>query len=399
MQDKSYEEYAGARRDMNELMAVTRMIEQKMHASLLKIQSVHDTQGELEAKSVGNLQVHLMNVRGNVKAEDVNVRVMLDPEDACKFSTDDDNILKWSGEENRFPAEFQFDNIVSREAKLRVTLEKEGEEDPIFETSVSVGALIKKPILETWIELSECEPAVESETKEEEPIVQEKDETATLEQEEPASEQETLSSEQEELVSEQATGLEQGSTTDIQVEKQESLEDGEISEKKRKASEISESILEDEVDTETLPETSLDSEETDEFTLASEPLETVEVSEPPAVYLKITLILSEVEQLAQSILLLSKQKKELDTARTVSEQRLLVTRTKYEQFQKRTSAASAAAAPTKGVEAAVAESLWKKSMQSFSGFFTAPRKEFLKNVTIFSLSVCLFHFQGEQFAV
>lgn len=320
----AYQEYVRAKRDMDELMQVYAMIDQKLQSSLLKIQAVHAEQGEMSAKSIGDVEVTVVATRGLV--EDAVIKVTIDPEDAYQMS-DSEACLEW-GSEQQFPTKFQFNSIVSREAMIQIVVEKDdSEEEPMSVFTIPVLSLIKSTVDE-WYSVKV--PVVVAE-----------------------------------------------SVSDT-------TEENELAEAVSDATE----------------------EETEEETVepkADEP------SLEAAVHIEAKLTLSEVETLAQNVLVLSKQKSELEAARQIAEQKLNQARLKNEQTNRSAMALKAQLGSAQRASSAQRRQLlglpareqtfFQRCTSSISSVFTPRRVELTKTVTIFVGSVLLFHFQGEQFAV
>lgn len=130
----------------------------------------------------------------------------------------------------------------------------------------------------------------------------------------------------------------------------------------------------------------------------------------PSIHIAAKVTLSEVEMLAQNVLILSKQKNELELARQAAEKNLTVARAKHEQVTKsQMSTAKSTAqqrrsllgATTTTASASPAEppSTYQRYKSKLNSICTPRRIELSKTAGIFISSVLLFHFQGEQFKI
>lgn len=363
------QEYAVARKEMNELMATHRMIEKKLHASLASIQQIHHLNGAEYAKIVGSLVVQVLETRGKFSDKHSNtvIKVAIEPEDAMSI-VEETAPIQWL-DASSFPVTLEYERILSREAIIRVTVEKEGEDmDSIHEIQIPIAKLFNAPV-DTWYPLKDL-PALEEEEKEEIKSV--------TGEEEPSS-----------------------STTDENVAVKEANDSAET----ETAAEVKE------VDSESIPEDTkeVEAEEEEEFVDAVAEEEVVVLSTPDdvpeaeetaeeelAIKISATFMLSEIEQLAKNVIELSKIKSELERARQVTENKMTRARVNFERYQ---AALRAQQKSSKLALAAENQTWMQRSMARFHATITPQRKETIKNVSIFVGSVLLFHYQGENFAV
>ncbi|KAE8907435.1 hypothetical protein PF002_g345 [Phytophthora fragariae] len=357
-----------------------------------------------------------------------------------------------------FPATFVFDPVQSREAVVTITVaaassneeDEEEEEELIKEIEFPISSLFQGNALDKWYtttdEEEEEEPTtitelVEEAVKEaiEEEIAAEKAEEAEK------TEEGEVTEETEKVEAEMAEETEESVETKKteEIEKTEETEEAEESDKTEETEEAEEAekteekIEEDEKTDETektkeaeeveqteeaeeveqteetekieTAEQSEEAEQVEEETEQAEEAEQVQEETKPVVsrfHVKANFVLSEAEKLSISVVALSKKKQEAEAALQVLEREAASLRTKYERLNasQRQLNASSVSKPKVNLLGGrfgaggvpVQRKSWYQSSRERANAFITKHQQVLVSVAMFTGSVCLFHYNGEN---
>jgi hypothetical protein len=306
-----------------------------------------------------------------------------------------------------FPATFVFDPVQSREAVVIVTVaaaetEDEEEPEPIREIEFPISSLFQDNALDKWYttaeEEEEQEPTTITELVEE--AVQEAIEVAEAVEE--AIEEAVEEAVEEEVAAEKAEKTEEeAEKTEEEAEKTEETETAEEETAKAEEVEKTEEKSEEEAaEVVEKPET--------EAETAEVAAEQVEEPQPtgPRFHVKASFVLSEAEKLSISVVALSKKKQEAEAALQMLEREAASLRTKFERLNasQRQLSASSVSKPKSNLlggrfgagGAPVPRKTWIQSSRERANAFITKNQQLLISVGMFTCSVCVFHYNGEN---
>ncbi|KAG3109478.1 hypothetical protein PI124_g5182 [Phytophthora idaei] len=286
-----------------------------------------------------------------------------------------------------FPATFVFDPVQSREAVVIITVaaaasEDDEESEPVKEIEFPISSLFQDNALDKWYTTAD-------EEEEEEPT------TITELVEEAVKE-----AIEEEIAAEKAEETEE-------VEKAEETENTEEDEKTEEAENI-EKAEETEEDEKVEENEKVEDDENVEDAEKVEEVEKVEEPKPTGsrFHVKASFALSEAEKLSISVVALSKKKQEAETALQVLEREAASLRTKYERLNasQRQMNASSISKPKSSLLGGrfgaggvpVQRKSWYQSSYERANAFATKHQQLLVSVAMFTGSVCLFHYNGEN---
>ncbi|KAG1703806.1 hypothetical protein DVH05_006817 [Phytophthora capsici] len=315
-------------------------------------------------------------------------------------------------EEAKFPATFVFDPVQSREAVVIITVaaassEEDEEPEPVKEIEFPISSLFHENVLDKWYSTAD---------EEEEPTtITELVEEAVKEAIEEEIAAEKAEAENKEEV-EEADKVEEDEKTEETEEKTESAEETEKTEEAEKTEETEEAEKTEETEkTEEEAETTEEAEEAEkveeeEKIEEAEEVEKIEETEEakPAgsrFHVKASFELSEAEKLSISVVSLSKKKQEAEAALQVLEREAASLRTKYERLNASQRQMSASISKPKanllggrfgagGVP--VQRKSWYQTSRERAHAFITKHQQLLVSVAMFTGSVCLFHYNGEN---
>ncbi|CAH0492835.1 unnamed protein product [Peronospora farinosa] len=297
-----------------------------------------------------------------------------------------------------FPATFVFDPVQSREAVVIVTVagaeEAEEEAEPVKEIEFPISSLFQDNVLDKWYSTADEEeeevPTTITEIVEEVVIETNEEKTTAeeigeVEEAEVKKTQEAEETEKEGIVEETATAA----TTSDEVEQAEEVVKTDEAEKTEEAVKVDETEKANTVD---------EVEQTEE----------AEKVEPASsrFHVKANFVLSEAEKLSIAVVALSKKKQEAEAALLVLEREAASLRIKHDRLnasQRQSNAISISKSKANllggrfgaGMAPVQRKSWYQNSRERATAFITK-HQQLLVSVAMFSGSVCLFHFNGEN---
>ncbi|KAE9011535.1 hypothetical protein PR003_g15447 [Phytophthora rubi] len=348
-----------------------------------------------------------------------------------------------------FPATFVFDPVQSREAVVTITVaaassneeDEEEEEELIKEIEFPISSLFQGNALDKWYtttdEEEEEEPTtitelVEEAVKEaiEEEIAAEKaeeaekteegevtEETEKVEAEMAEETEESVETKKTEEIekteeteesdkTEETEEAKEAEKTEEKIEEDEKSDETEEAEKTKEAEEVEQTEETEKIET---AEQSEEAEQVEEETEQAEEAEQVQEETKPVVsrfHVKANFVLSEAEKLSISVVALSKKKQEAEAALQVLEREAASLRTKYERLNasQRQLNASSVSKPKSNLLGGrfgaggvpVQRKSWYQSSRERANAFITKHQQVLVSVAMFTGSVCLFHYNGEN---
>ncbi|GMF47310.1 unnamed protein product [Phytophthora fragariaefolia] len=308
-----------------------------------------------------------------------------------------------------FPATFVFDPVQSREAVVTITVaaasesteEDDEEPEPIKEIEFPISSLFQGNALDKWYTTAE-------EEEEEEPTtITELVEEAVKEaiEEEVAAEKADEAEKNEEVEeAEKTEEVEEAEKTE-EVEETEEAEEAEKTEETEKTEEAEKT---EEVEKSEEAEEAENTEKAEEAEKTQEAEQVQEEVKPAGsrFHVKANFVLSEAEKLSISVVALSKKKQEAEAALLVLEREAASLRTKYERLNasQRQLNASSISKPKSNLLGGrfgagaipVQRKSWYQSSRERANAFITKHQQVLVSVAMFTGSVCLFHFNGEN---
>ncbi|KAL3672113.1 hypothetical protein V7S43_002777 [Phytophthora oleae] len=302
--------------------------------------------------------------------------------------------VAWNADEEaeaKFPATFVFDPVQSREAVVILTVaaastEEDEEPEPVKEIEFPISSLFQDNVLDKWYSTAD-----EEEEEEEPTTITELVEEAVKEaiEEEIAAEKAEAENKEE---TEEADKVEEAEKTEEteEVEKTEEAEKTEETEEVEKTEEAEKVEEEEKTDAEEVEKV----EETEEAKPAGSRF-----------HVKASFELSEAEKLSISVVSLSKKKQEAEAALQVLEREAASLRTKYERLNASQRQMSASISKPKsnllggrfgagGIP--VQRKSWYQTSRERANAFITKHQQLLVSVAMFTGSVCLFHYNGEN---
>lgn len=306
-----------------------------------------------------------------------------------------------------FPISFVFDPVQSREAVLIITVAaaiyNDDDEEPeiVKEIEVPISSLFQDKVLDQWYIIVDEDEVPTSITELKEESVSE-----TVTEEALETSQETEAFEQVTKDSEVKEAIKDGQDTEDKAAPIEEIADKaktELPEETAKAEDTMEKTEENALEKSEEREKTNGMEDENEKTTAEEK----RIDEPKAtgsrIHVKASFELSEAETLSLSVVALSKEKQEAEATLQELEREVSVLRTKYERVatsQRRVNVSkpksnllstrfSASSVPMQR------KTWYQSSYERVTGFATK-HQQLLVSTAMFTGSVCLFHFNGEN---
>ncbi|KAF4046655.1 hypothetical protein GN244_ATG01046 [Phytophthora infestans] len=327
-----------------------------------------------------------------------------------------------------FPATFVFDPVQSREAVVIITVapaasEDDEEPEPVKEVELPISSLFQDNVLDKWYttadEEEEEEPTTITELVEEAMKEAIEEEIAAEKAEETDVTEETEESEKNEESEKTAEKMEDAEE-DEKTEENEKVEETEHAEKTEENEKIEETEKAEEAEKTEENEEAEKMEEDekvdeDEKIEEDEKVQEVEkevdeVEEPKQTgsrfHVKASFALSEAEKLSISVVALSKKKQDAESALQILEREAASLRTKYERLNasQRQMNASSISKPKSNLlggrfgagSVPVQRKSWYQSSYERVNAFATKHQQVLVSVAMFTGSVCLFHYNGEN---
>lgn len=130
-----YENYVQARRQVNELLAVHSVLEEKMKENVARIEQNGSSSG------MGDVEIQVLSLRGHAPASSDALDVCLEPEDCCSLSEEENKISL----NDELPGTVMFSGVSSMDAVVVLSLGN------ALNKVIEVADLVKNNGFDEWV--------------------------------------------------------------------------------------------------------------------------------------------------------------------------------------------------------------------------------------------------------